>query len=366
MSFSRLAATAAVLTAALLALLPAPAHAATAIDLGTARSFAVLAGSGITNTGATTITGDVGSFGSSTAMTGFNSVTLLGVNHGGDAVTQDAKNALTTAYNQAAASTPATAVAVELGGLTLTPGIYHSGTLGLTNVLTLDTQGDPNAVFIFQADSTLITAAASSVVVLGGSTACNVFWKVGSSATFGADTTFVGNVLAAQSISAGNGATFQGRLLASVGAVTLHRNTITATTCAASVPTTPSTPVASTDATPTADVPVAAVAPSEPAGTVAAPASATPTPTATPTATAAPTPPGRTTATTPTPRPRPSGGTATGVGRPELATTGPVEDLLPLVGATAIALGLLFVRASRPLPALRHAVPRKGRIPAAP
>ena len=356
MSFSRLAATAALLTGTLLAFLPAPAAAATAIDLGTARSFAVLAGSGITNTGATTITGDVGSFGSSTAMTGFDSVTLIGVNHGGDAVTQEAKNALTTAYDQAFAATPATEVVVELGGRTLTPGIYHSGTLGLTNVLTLDTQGDPNAVFVFQADSTLITAAASSVVVLGGATACNVFWQVGSSATFGADTTFVGNVLAAQSITAGNGATFQGRLLANVGAVELHRNTITATTCAASVPTTPSTiataPAATADATPVDVVPVAA-------GAAPAP-TPSPTPTATPTAAApVPNPPARTTVTTA----RPSGGTATGVGRPGLATTGSGPDLLPLSGAVTVAAGLLLLRLSRPLPALRHAVARSGRTP---
>lgn len=333
-------------------LLPSPASAATAIDLGTAAQFAVLAGSGITNSGATTITGDVGSFGSTDTTTGFETVTLIGVNQRGNAVTQTAKDDLTAAYDQAFASGPPTQVATELGGRTLTPGVYHNGTLGITGPLTLDTQGDPNAVFVFQADSTLITAAASSVIVLGGSTACNVFWQVGSSATFGADSTLVGTVLADTSISAGDGATFQGRLLARGGAVTLLHNTITARTCAASVATTATTTPAAAAATTSSDDATTATVP---AGAV------DPTPTATtPARTTATTmrPPARTTATTT----RPAGGTATGQTRPPLATTGPTAlDLLPLAGTTAVALGLLLIRVSRPLPALRHAVPRPGR-----
>ena len=354
MSSSRLAATAALVTVVLLALFPAPAGAATAIDLGTARSFAVLAGSGITNTGTTRITGDVGSFGSSDAITGFDTVTLIGVNHGGDAVTQQAKDDLTTAYNQAFASAPANSVNTELGGLRLTPGVYHNGTLGITGALTLDTQGDPNAVFVFQADSTLITAADSSVVVLGGSTACNVFWQVGSSATFGEDSMLVGNVLAAESISASRGAAFEGRLLARVGAVTLIQNTITATTCAAPTP----TPVATT----TPDAAAAAAAPLPAADVTTAEATPVAAVVPAPVPTTAPAPARTTSLTTPTTR-RPSAGTSTGVGRPGLAKTGPFTDLLPLGGATTIALGLLLVRLSRPLPALRHAVARRGRTP---
>ena len=340
-----------------------PSAAATAIDLGTARSFAVLAGSGITNSGDTRITGDVGTFGASTAMTGFESVTLIGVNHGGDAVTQLAKDDLTKAYDQAFASQPATAVATELGGRTLTPGVYRSDTLGLTGTLSLDMQGDPNAVFVFQAGSTLITAAASSVVVLGGATACNVFWQVGSSATFGANSTFVGNVLAAQSISVGDGATFHGRLLARVGAVTLLHDTITATTSAASVPATTTTGdggapagAAAGGGTATTDTATTA-APAVPVPTPAGPTAGTATTATvepTPIATAGPTA-GRTTATTS----RPAGGTSTGVGRPELATTGEPTDGLPLIGATAIAAGLVLVRASRRRAPLRHAVPRR-------
>jgi hypothetical protein len=206
------------------------AHAAEAVLLGTADSFAVLAGSGITNTGPTSITGDVGTFPTSD-MTGFDSVTLDGEDHGDDAVTQQAKVDLVTAYDQAAGTGPTTAVATELGGLTLTPGVYGNETLGITGTLTLDTLGDPHAVFIFQADTTLITATDSEVVVLGGGEACNVFWQVGSSATLGTRSHLVGSVLAAMSITATTEATVQGRLLALDGAVTLDTNTLTRATC---------------------------------------------------------------------------------------------------------------------------------------
>ena len=354
MSSSRLAAVAAALIGALLLLSPVPAGAATAIELGTAQSFAVLAGSGITNTGDTRITGDVGSF-PTDSMTGFDTVTLAGVNHGGNAVAQEAKNALTTAYNQAFTSKPATSVVTELGGRTLTPGVYHSDTLGITGALTLDLQGDPNAVFVFQANSTLITAAASSVVVLGGSSACNVFWQVGSSATFGANSTLVGNVLADTSISVGDGATFQGRLLARGGAVTLQHNTITATTCAASVATTTgdtdTAAAAAAEAARAATAADAATAATVPAGAV------TPVP-------AAATPASGTARTTGRTTPATTGaGTATGVDRPRLATTGAATDALPMAGALAIALGLLLIRLSRSLRPLRHAGPRAGHNP---
>ncbi len=200
------------------------------VNLGTAGSFAVLAGSGITNTGPTTIVGDVGTH-PTPAQTGFGSVTLTGTNHGDDAVTQQAKIDLTTAYNEAAGRGPVTSVPTELGGSTLTPGVYGSPTLGITGTLTLDTQGDPAAVFIFQASSTLITASSSRVVVLDGGDACNVFWQVGSSATLGSDSTLIGSVLALTSITATTGATIEGRLLAQNGAVTLDSNTITSQAC---------------------------------------------------------------------------------------------------------------------------------------
>ena len=184
-------------------------------------------------------------------------MTLNGTNHGGDAVTQQAKNDLTTAYNEAAGSGPPIAVPTgELGGLTLTPGVYNGATLQITGTLTLDTLGDPAAVFIFQSGATLITASDSAVVVLGGGTACNVFWQVTSSATLGTNSHLIGSVLALTSITATTGATIDGRLLARNGAVTLDTNTITAESCAASTTTT--TPGATTTTTPGATTTIAA------------------------------------------------------------------------------------------------------------
>jgi uncharacterized repeat protein (TIGR01451 family) len=202
------------------------------INLGTAGNFAILAGSGITNTGPTTITGDVGTF-PTTTETGFGSVTLIGTNHIGDAVTQAAKTDLTAAYNDAAGRVPAIAVSGDLGGLTLVPGVYKSASsLGLTGTLALNAQGDPNAVFIFQMGSTLTTASGSNVSLINGTQSCNIFWQVGSSATLGTGSTFRGTILAFTSITATTGVTVDGRLLAMNGAVTLDTNNITVATCA--------------------------------------------------------------------------------------------------------------------------------------
>lgn len=213
------------------------------VNLGTAGNFAVLAGSGITNTGPTTITGDVGTFPTTTEV-GFGSITLIGTNHGGDAVTQVAKTDLTTAYNDAAGRVPAIAVAGDLGGLTLVPGVYKSASsLGLTGTLTLDAQGDPNAVFIFQMGSTLTTASGSNVSLINGAQSCNVFWQVGSSATLGTGSTFRGNILALTSITATTGVIVDGRLLAMNGAVTLDANTITRSLCEISLILTKACPI---------------------------------------------------------------------------------------------------------------------------
>ena len=229
----RLTAAAVVLLGASAFAAAAPAAAAQApVGLGTADSFAVLAGSGITNTGPTTITGDVGTFPTPTE-TGFGSVTLNGTNHAGDAVTQDAKDDLVAAYNDAAGRGPVTNVATELGGTTLQAGVYTSPTLGLTGTLTLDAQGNTDAQFIFLAGSTLIAEVGSRVLLLNGADPCRVVWQVGSSATFKTDTQFVGDVLAHVSITAQTRATFEGRLLARDGAVTLDTNTITKTSCIA-------------------------------------------------------------------------------------------------------------------------------------
>jgi hypothetical protein len=196
-----------------------------AVDLGTAGSFAVLAGSGITNTGPTTITGDVGTHPTPT-ITGDGSISLDGT-YPDAAVTEQAKTDLTTAYGTAAAATPTTAVATELGGTELTPGVYGGDTLGITGTLTLNTLGDPNAVFIFKAASTLITASASSVDLVNGARSSNVFWQVGSSATLGTYSILRGNVMALASITVTTGVTVDGRTLARTAAVTLDSNTIT-------------------------------------------------------------------------------------------------------------------------------------------
>ncbi len=199
----------------------------TTVLMGTAADFSVLAGSGITNTGPTTIYGDVGTH-PTPSQTGFDSVTIIGTNHVDDAVTQQAKIDLVTAYNDAAGRTPATTIGTELGGSTLIPGVYDSaaGTFGITGTVTLDGQGDPNSVFIFQMESTLVTASNSVVLLTNGALACNVFWQVGSSATIGTGSSFVGSILALTSITLTTGATVDGRVLARNGAVTLDTNTI--------------------------------------------------------------------------------------------------------------------------------------------
>ncbi|MFA6304585.1 MAG: ice-binding family protein [Patescibacteria group bacterium] len=213
-------------------------QAATAVSLGVADNFAVLAGSGIANTGATTIVGDVGSYPTLT-QTGFGSVTLTGTNHAGDGTTQQAKTDLTAAYLDAAGQGGASAIVADLGGQTLTAGVYNSASsIGLTGTLTLDGGGDANAIFVFQAGSTLTTAAASHVTLTNSAQACNVFWQVGSSATLGTTSDFKGNILALASITDDGGSTIAGRLLARNAAVTLNNTSVTKATCAGALPAT--------------------------------------------------------------------------------------------------------------------------------
>jgi hypothetical protein len=204
------------------------------VGLGTAASFSVLGGSTVTNTGPTTMFGDLGlSPGSS--VTGAPHV--LGQTHAGDAVAIGAKNSLTTAYNDAASRPSNGSAGSELAGQTFLPGVRtaSSSLLLSSGSVTLNAQGDPNAVFIFQIGSTLITGSNTSVSLINGAQACNVFWQVGSSATFGTGTRFAGTVMASASITANTAATIHGRLLASTGAVTLDTNTITTSNCASSV-----------------------------------------------------------------------------------------------------------------------------------
>jgi hypothetical protein len=216
----------------LLLAIPGSAQATTApVPLGTADSFVVLAGAGITNTGNTTLNGNTGTF-PTPAISGLSTVTLNGTNHAADAVTQDAKRDLTTAYTTAAGAGPTQAIPVELGGKTLQPGVYSGGALGLTGTLTLDGGNNPDAVFIFKAASTLITGSNSHVKLVNVNP-CNVFWQVTSSATLGTGSKFVGTIMALTDVHLTTGATIQGRALARNGAVTLQANTITRPTCTA-------------------------------------------------------------------------------------------------------------------------------------
>ncbi|GAB2825832.1 hypothetical protein GCM10027176_32780 [Actinoallomurus bryophytorum] len=199
------------------------------VNLGTAANFGVLAGSTVTNTGPTVVNGDVG-LSPGTAVTGFPPGTVSGTIHAADAVAAQAQIDLTAAYNDAASRGPAALVAGDLGGQTLTPGVYQSGSsLGITGTVTLDGQGDPNAVFIIQMGSTLTTASNSRVRLINRAQAANVFWQVGSSATLGTNSIFVGNILALTSITVTTGVKIFGRALARNGAVTLDTNIIRST-----------------------------------------------------------------------------------------------------------------------------------------
>jgi hypothetical protein len=204
----------------------------TQVSLLTADNFAVLAGSTITNTGASVINGDLG-LSPGSAVTGFPPGVVNGTQHVADAVALQAKNDLTAAYVDAAGRTPVTTVPTELGSTTKNAGVYDSaaGTFQITGTLTLDAQGDPNAVFIFKTASTLVTAGASVVNLVNGAQACNVFWQVGSSATLGTTSTFKGNILALTSATLTTGANVVGSVLARNGAVTLDTNVITNERC---------------------------------------------------------------------------------------------------------------------------------------
>jgi Ice-binding-like len=199
----------------------------TTIPLGTAANFAVLAGATVTSTGLTVITGDLG-LSPGTAVTGIPPGIVNGALHTGDATAAIAKTDLLTAINTANALTLPILIAGDLGGRTLVPGLYKStSSLAVTGALTLDAQGDPNAVWVFQIASTLTTLTGSQIILTGGAQASNIFWVVGSSATLGTTSVFKGTIMAYASITITTGATVDGRALAEVGAVTLDSNIIT-------------------------------------------------------------------------------------------------------------------------------------------
>src|SRR3990172_3036396 len=219
----------------------------TAPGMGSAASFAVLGGQTVTNTGPTTIFGDLG-VSPGGAITGFPpGIVTGGATHAADAVALQAQSDVTIAYDALAAQAcTADVTGQDLGGKTLTQGVYCStSSAQLTGTLTLDAQGNAAAVFIFKMVSALTTASNSSVSVINGGTACNVFWQVGSSATLGTTTHFVGNILALTSIALQNGASVVGRALARNGEVTMDTNNVTILGCpgAPATPTgTPTTP----------------------------------------------------------------------------------------------------------------------------
>ena len=206
------------------------------IDLGNASSFAVLAGEQVTNTGTTTINGsaggDIGVY-PGTSLTGQSTLTFSGTAHLADAPAGSAKEALSAAYDDAGTRAPVTVIPAELGGKTLKPGVYNSdtGAFMITGTLTLDGEGNTASVFIFNTGSTLITAANSKVNLINGARVCNIFYRVGSSATLGTNSTFAGRIMASTSISAKTGATVYGQLLVKTGSVTLDSNKISNLVC---------------------------------------------------------------------------------------------------------------------------------------
>lgn len=377
------AATVAIACVAAVALLPSGAGAAivATVPLGTTASYAVLGGSTVTNTGSSVLHGSLG-LAPGTSITGFppGEVVEPGVIDVANEAARQAQSDLTAAYVNAAGRPIDATTAADLADLTLQGGVYagpSKGALALTGPLTLDGAGNPDSVFIFQTDSTLVTASDSTVNLINGAQACNVFWQVGSSATLGENSVFAGNILALTSISVNSNVTVHGRALARNGAVTLIDDTFTPTACAASTtttaaPTTTTTvpgtttttapavtsPTTSPDTTPVAGLPVSGpvetaapapvggtspitpTSPESPAGTSGSAAPFGPTaPTsggATGTATPA-TPTRQITTSSATP------GTPTG----GLARTGSPLALTFLLGVGLVALGSGAVRLSR-------------------
>jgi hypothetical protein len=209
-------------------------------NLGAARGFAVLAASTVTNTGVSALIGDLG-LSPGISVTGFPPGMLAGTLHVTDPTAAQAQLDLTAAYNDAAGRTlGAIALAGNLGGMTLAPGLYKStSSLEISSGdLTLDAQGDANAVYIFEMASTLVTTTGRKVILAGGAQAANIYWQVGSSATLGVSSVFKGNILALASITANNGASVEGRLLARTAAVTLDNNVVNVAVASVSVDTT--------------------------------------------------------------------------------------------------------------------------------
>ena len=329
----RIAVIAVIILAACVALFagmyPRWAGAQTGPGLGVAESFAVLAGSTVTNTDTPTVVyGDLG-VSPGTAVTGFPPGVVHGEVHENTAVAQDAQGGVTQAFGALDQPCAENLTGENLGNRTLTSGVYcYDTSAGMTGTLTLDGEGDENAVFIIKIGSTLTTASNSSVELIGNADACNVFWRVGSSATLGTTTSFAGNILAQESITLDTGTTIVGRALARTGAVTMDDNVVDASPCGAEAPTATPTSTPDPDATPTPTSTPVDDTPT-PVGT---PVDDTPTPVGTP-VDDTPTPVGTPVDDTPTPVGTPVDDTPTPVGTPVDDTPTPVgtpvDDVTP-------------------------------------
>jgi type VI secretion system secreted protein VgrG len=311
----RLAATLGLAIAALV--LPAIGLAAAkAPDLGTARGYALVANTTITNTGATLVDGNLALVGPS--VTGFGPGVITGRSDIGNAAASNAEADVLAAHHDATGAAPVTEMAGDLGGQTLLPGVYHFGVAAtLHGTLTLDGDGKTNPLFIFQIGTTLTTGTGARVVLTHGAAGCAVFWAVGTSATIGTATSLQGNLMALVSITMNTSASIGvgggrngGRAFAQNGAITLDTNTVIPPSGSCAVPPPPPAP------TPTP----------------------TPTPTRRPTPTPAPTPI-KTTGPTPT-------------------MTAPVPET-PAPSASGLAVGPLPVASHQPpdLPPLLFVIP---------
>ena len=225
------------------------------IRQGSTSTYGVLAASTVTNTGTTSITGTAGGdigLSPGTSFTGAASVTRSGVDHIADAAAATAQVDLVVAYNDLSIPTSTVLAASDLSGQSLIPGSYStaSGTLANSGVLTFDAKGDSTAIFVLRAASTVTTSPSSSMVLTGGAQACNVYWQVGSSATIGVTSIFVGHIYALASITANTGSTIYGQLLARTGAVTLDSNRIINDACTTPAPVVTATPAPVVTATP--------------------------------------------------------------------------------------------------------------------
>jgi LPXTG-motif cell wall-anchored protein len=297
--------------------------------LGNSTNFAVLAGSGITNTGATTVSGTAGGdMGSSPtpAFTGEATVTTTGTKYlAAEAIVGGAKAALDTAYLDAAGRPSTSVIAADLGGQTLVGGVYSgASSVGLTGTLILDGANNADSVWIFQAGSTLTTASSSVVSLINGAQACNVFWQVGSSMTLGTGSNFVGHVFAQTTITDDGGSTVNGQLLARDAAVNLNNTNIINDACITPTPT--PTATATATATPTATpTPTETATPPSSGGGGGDTSTPTTTPSETPAAEATPSPEASTIA----------GG--------ELPNTETPWVIYAVLGALIAAIGVVFM-----------------------